>query len=61
MRKLSIDEARSVNGGYTIYECKNCGWQIMVGWLVWFAGITKYPTKPVYCPNCWADHSWKKV
>ena len=61
MRTVTAEQARSINGGYTIYQCKKCGWQIMVGWYVWLKGITKYASKPYYCPHCWADHCWKEV
>ena len=62
MKKMTTTEARSTNGGcYKIYQCKNCGWQIMVGWTEWLLGYTKYASKPYYCPHCWADHCWKQV
>ena len=52
MRKMTAAEARSTNGGYRIYTCVMCGYKIMVGWLVWKAGLTKYKEKPEHCPNC---------
>lgn len=52
MRKMTAAEARGTNGGYRIYTCAMCGYKIMVGWLVWKAGLTKYKEKPDHCPNC---------
>ena len=63
MRKMSNDEARNVNGGWTIYQCNYCGWQIMVTkcWLLHIKNITQYWSKPRFCPNCALPGSWKAV
>ena len=61
MRTVTAEQARSINGGYMIYQCKRCGWRIMVGWIVASAHITKYAIKPLRCPHCHCLASWKKI
>lgn len=63
MRKMSVEQARSMNGGWRIYQCKRCGWRIMVTscWLLHIYKITQYMVRPSRCPHCGARNSWKQV
>ena len=61
MRKMTATEARSTNGGYKVWECSVCKWWIMVGFVVYLAGLTQYSVRPTYCPHCGYKANWKRV
>ena len=63
MRKMTTDEARSTNGGWYIYQCKNCRRQIMVSqcWLLHLNGIADYWSVPALCSRCYSTDGWDLV
>ena len=61
MRKMTAEQARSTNGGYTIWKCKHCGWRIATGFAYWVFGKNGYAIKPIRCPHCLYYAGWKKV
>ena len=61
MRKMTAKQARNTNGGYTIWECRRCRIRIGTGIFWWKFGKYGYAIKPLRCPHCLCNASWKKV
>ena len=61
MRKMTTEQARSMNGGYKVWECSYCKYWIMVGFIVYLANLTSYAIRPYRCPNCGLPGNWKRV
>ena len=63
MKKMTNEKARSLNGGWKVYQCNYCGWQIMVSTcaLLHLVGIVRYSYKPTYCPHCYHRGNWRLI